>query len=247
MRHLTSPTLERMVSRQVRRWVLQEERLKAPDIPRCVALSRQPGSGAAELGKLVAEDLQFGFFGAELVDQIARTSHVHPRLVANLDERLRGAIERFVRDGIRVREYDESHYHEALMRVLGTFAERGMAVLLGRGAPYVLPEERTLRVLVVASEPYRLARLQAATGLDPESARDRLIREDQQRQRFIEHYFGVCPDDPILYDLVVNTETLGTPNAARLVTHAYRKKFDEPRSGSRSIEIELPSGTAATL
>lgn len=133
------------------------------------------------------------------------------------------------------------------MRVLGTFAERGMAVLLGRGAPYVLPEERTLRVLVVASEPYRLARLQAATGLDPESARDRLIREDQQRQRFIEHYFGVCPDDPILYDLVVNTETLGTPNAARLVTHAYRKKFDEPRSSARSIEMELPSGTAATL
>ena len=247
MRPHSFPTLERMVSRQVRRWVLQEERFKAPDVARCVALSRQPGSGAAELGKRVAKDLQFGFFGAELVDQIARTSHVHPHLVANLDERLRGAIERFVRDGIRVREYDESHYYEALMRVLGTFAERGMAVLLGRGAPYVLPEERTLRVLVVASEPCRLARLQAATGLDAESTRGRLMHEDQQRQRFIEHYFGVCPDDPTLYDVVVNTDTLGISNAASLVTRAYLRKFDKLGSEIQKREFEHPPGNAARL
>jgi cytidylate kinase len=236
-----------MVSRQVRRWALQEERFKAPEIARCVALSRQPGSGAVELGKLVADDLRFGFFGAELVDQIARASHVHPHLVANLDERLRGAIERFVRDGIRVREYDESHYYEALMRVLGTFAERGMAVLLGRGAPYVLPKDRTLRVLVVASEPYRLARLQTETGLDPESTRGRLIREDQQRQRFIEHYFGVCPDDPTLYDLVVNTDTLGIPNAASLVTRAYQRKFSKPGSEIPKQEFKFPHGKTARL
>jgi len=247
LRQLSSPTLDRMVSRQVRRWVLREARNKSAQKPCCVALSRLPGSGAAELGQRVAEDPRFGFFGVELVDQIARAVHVHPHLVARLDERVRDAIERFVRDGIRTREYDEGHYREALMRVLGTFAERGMAVLLGRGAAYALPPERTLRVLVVASESFRLARLQAATGLGEEHARDRLRYEEAQRQRFNQHYFGVSPDDPTLYDLVVNTDTLGIPAAASLVTRAFHGRFQGPKSVAPRAEMSSPSQRATTL
>jgi cytidylate kinase len=195
----------------------------------------------------VAEDLRFGFFGVELVDQIARAGHVHPYLVARLDERTRDAVERFVRDGIRAREYDESQYREALMRVLGTFAERGMAVLLGRGAAYALPPERTLRVLVVASKSFRLARLQAATGLGEESARDRLSYEDAQRQCFNQNYFGVNPDDPTLYDLIVNTDTLGIPAAASLVTRAFHGRFQRPKSAAPTAEMASPSQRATTL
>lgn len=247
MRPLSSPTLDRMVSRQVHRWLLREERQKPAQKPCCVALSRLPGSGAAELGKRVAEDLGFGFFGVELVDQIARAGHVRPHLVARLDERVRNAIDRFVRDGIRPREYDESHYREALMRVLGTFAERGMGVLLGRGAAFALPPERTLRVLVVASDPFRLTRLRAATGLAEERARDQLKYEDSQRQHFNQHYFGVDPDDPTLYDLVVNTESLGIPEAAGLVTRAFRGRFQESKATLRKVEMSSTSQSAATL
>jgi cytidylate kinase len=217
-----------MVSRQVHRWMLQEERRTASPRPNCVALSRLPGSGAAELGRRVAEDLGFGFFGIELVDQIARESHIHPHLVAGLDERRRDAIERFVRDSVHSHRYNESQYHRALIRVLGTFAKRGMAVVLGRGAAFVLPAERTLRVLVVASEPFRLSRLRDAKDLDESTAREQLRHEDAQRRQFNRHHFGVDPDDPGLYDLVVNSETLGIPAANALITRAFRERFRDP-------------------
>ncbi len=225
MRPLSPPSLDRMVSRQVHRWMLQEERRTSSPRPNCVAMSRLPGSGAAELGRRVAEDLGFGFFGIELVDQIAREGHIHPHLVAGLDERRRDAIERFVRDAVHSNRYDESQYHRALIRVLGTFAKRGMAVILGRGAAFVLPADRTLRVLVVASEPFRLSRLQGAKDLAEATAREQLRHEDAQRRQFNRHHFGVDPDDPELYDLVVNSETLGIPAANALITRAFRERF----------------------
>jgi len=246
MRTLSPPSLDRMVSRQVHRWMLQEERRITRPRPNCVALSRLPGSGAAELGRRVAEDLGFGFFGIELVDQIARESHIHPHLVAGLDERRRDAIERFVRDAVHSHRYDESRYHRALMRVLGTFAKRGMAVVLGRGAAFVLPAERTLRVLVVASEPFRLSRLRDAKDLDETTAREQLRHEDAQRSLFNRHHFGVDPDDPVLYDLVVNSETLGIPAANALITRAYRERFfDSPKAEPAPEGAVLQHSTSA--
>ena len=257
MRSPIPSALEQMVSRQVRRWALREEQARSNITPYCVALSRLPGSGAAELGRIVADELDFGFFGIEIVDRIAREEHIQRHLVAGLDERMRDAVDRFVRAGFRAAEYGEAQYRDALMRVLAAFSERGMAVLLGRGAAFALSPERTLRVLVVASDEERLARLRAAKGMDEASARAHLLQEDDQRRRFNQHYFDVDPDDAQLYDLVVNTEHLGIPAAAALVSSAFRARFPDfrPREvdfdfespTSRSIPIESVSSVSARI
>ncbi len=239
---LAASSLDQMVGRQVRRWMLQEERRSRARPPACVALSRLPGSGAAEVGRRVAEQLGFGFFGIEIVDRIARARRVRRDLVAGLDERVRDAIERFVRDGIHRQAFGESDYHEALMHVLATFAKRGMAVLLGRGSAYALPPERTLRVLVVASQRNRLERLRVARHLSESAARTRLEHEEAQRLQFNRHHFGVDPDDPRLYDLVLNTETLGIPAATELTLQAFRQRFADvhPEESGRPRPPEWP-------
>jgi len=241
MRSIDPPSINQMVGRQVRRWMLDEERKRrVGERAPCVALSRLPGSGAAEVGGRVADALGFGFFGLELVDRIAREASVQRHLVAGLDERMRDAIHRFVRDGVARRHpFGESEYHEALMRVLGTFAKRGLAVILGRGSAFALPEERTLRVLLVASRPYRIARLQTATGCDPAAAAQRIELEEQQRIQFNRHHFDVDPDDPALYDLVVNTETLGIDGATRMICEAVTERFGDRRWSPHSIEVPV--------
>lgn len=242
MRSLDPPFLNRMVGRQVRRWMLDEERKRrlGRSTGPCVALSRLPGCGAAEVGQRVAEDLDFGFFGLELVDRIAREASVQRHLVAGLDERMRDAIRRFVLDGVQRRHaFGEQEYHAALMRVLGTFAKRGLAVVLGRGSAFALPPERTLRVLLVASRSFRIARLQAATGRDFTSACERLELEEQQRLEFNRHHFEVDPDDPALYDLVLNTETLGLDGSARLIVEALKDRFGDRRWAPHSVEVPI--------
>lgn len=225
MRTSTPATLEQLVAHQIQRWKLEEARSRAPR-PRCIAMSRLPGSGGAEIGLRVAEELGFGFFGIEIVDQIARERHVQRHLVAGLDEHLRGAVDRWV-DGFRTPRFSESEYQRGLLRTLATLSERGMAVILGRGSPHVLPQDRTLRVLVVAPRRARIERLAKARSLSTTVASHRTDYEDGERQRFIRHHFHVDPDEPALYDLVVNSDSLGVSCCAELIVRGFRERFPE--------------------
>ena len=217
-------SINELVERQGRRWQLERQRPTRPNAP-CVALSRLPRSGGAELGQRVADKLEFGFFGIEIVERMARELGIQSQLVAMLDEHIRSSVERYVADSFRRRALTESVYLRQLMRTLATLGEGGHAVILGRGSPYVLRPERTLRVLVVAPRDYRIERLAEEAGLDAEAAEKRLELEDAERREFIEHHFGVNPDDPTLYDLVVNTETLGLDTASTLVVSALGAKM----------------------
>ncbi len=219
-------SLDALVEHQIRRWEI--ERRPGMSRPRgpCIALSRLPGSGGAALGQRIAEWLDYGFFGIEIVDQIAREQGIQRRLVTGLDERLRGSIDRYVADAFRsTRAFTESDYLQHVVRTVATLGERGMAVILGRGAPFILPAEQALRVLVVAPTPARIERLVKARGLSTREAAQRLEREERERLAFLRHQFGVDPDDPRLYDLVVNTGTLSIDSAAALVVEALRRRF----------------------
>ena len=78
-------------------------------------------------------------------------------------------------------------------------------------------------MLVVAPAEQRAARLAKREGLSSSEAHRRLAREDEQRREFLAQ-FGVNPDDPALYDLVVNTETLGPDAAVTLVMAALQAR-----------------------
>ena len=241
MRRSTPRSLEEIVATQVQRWQQQEaERSRSTPAP-CVALSRLPGAAGAEVGEAVARQLGFGFFGIEIVDQIARTQGVRRELVAGLDEHVRATIDRWVGDGVHRGPFTEREYHEALLHTLGTLSERGGAVILGRGAPYVLPLGRTLRALVVAPRADRLARLAVARELDRESAERELAREESEREHFVRHHFDADANDPALYDLVVNTGTLGIEGATRFLLRAYEDRFPRAR---RRIEPAAPTAVA---
>ena len=214
-------SIEELVERQARRWELnQRAAAPRPTLP-CVALSRLPHSGASALAEQVAEKLDYGFFGIEIVDRISREQGIRRQLVAELDEHVRSTIDRYVLDSFRRRSFSESDYLRLVVRTITTLGERGMAVILGRGAPFVLGPDRALRVLVVSSRARRAEQLARRHGLSPAEALRRLAGEDEKRREFLSQ-FKVDPDDPALYDLVVNTETLGVDGCVTLVVDALR-------------------------
>jgi cytidylate kinase len=210
-----------LVDRQVHRWH-SVQREPHTQLRRCVALSRQPHSGAGELARTVAEKLDYGLFGIEIVDRIARERGIQRQLVAELDEHVRSGIDRYVLDSFRHRSFVESDYLRHVVRTIAILGEQGMAVILGRGSPFVLGPDRALRVLVVAPLEARLERLARRTSLSDAAARDRLVLEDEQRVTFLAQ-FGVAPDDPTHYDLVVNAASLGLDPSARLIVDALSR------------------------
>ncbi len=225
-------SLDELVNRQARRW----EHARRASVPRprgpCIAMSRLPGAGAGEVGRRVAEWLDYGLFGREIVDQVAEERGVQRQLVAGLDEHVRSTIDRYVVSAFKTRPFTESDYIRHVVETIVTLGQRGMAVILGRGASVILPPEQALRVLVVAPDADRIERLAKVRGVSPEVARARLGQEDEDRAGFLRHHFGVDQNDPRLYDLVVNTGTLGIEGAAALVVEALRRRFPVTRDAA---------------
>jgi hypothetical protein len=81
-----------------------------------------------------------------------------------------------------------------------------------------------------ASESVRIRNLTAQQGLS-ESAAEKLIRKsDHEQNGFFRYAFNMRLNDPSLYDLILNTEKLGSSAAARIIVDAA--KSDEIKTCS---------------
>jgi len=152
-------SVEELADREMRRWELSRRSASHETPNPCIAISRYPGTGAAALGQRVAESLHYGFFGLELVDWIARRTGFSRELIAGVDERIRNTIDRSVADTFRRERFTESDYLHQVVSTITTLGERGGAVILGRGAAFILPPELALRVCVRAPREQRMERL----------------------------------------------------------------------------------------
>jgi cytidylate kinase len=214
-----------LADRQMRRWDLQHRAGETPRPKPCVAISRMPGAGGAEVGRRVAEALDYGFFGRETVDEMGRGLGVDDWLMSGLDEHVRNAIDRFVLDFFSHRRFTESDYLRHVTRAIATLGRRGSAVIVGRGAAFILSAEEALRVLLVAPRPARIKRYAEVREITPDQAARMLERAEEQRDDFVQVQFGVRQDDPILYDLVINTARFGFDNSANLIVEALRSRL----------------------
>jgi cytidylate kinase len=217
--------VEVLIGRQMRRWDLQKAPEGAQVRPPCVAISRLPHSGGAEIGKRVAERLDYGFFGREIVDEIAGERGIQHQIIAGLDEKIHGTIDRYVADAFRVRAFTESDYLRHVVRAIATLGNRGMAVILGRGAAFILSPARALRVFVIAPTSARIDRLAESRSLSHEQAAEHLAEEDAKRREFFRHQFGAAIDDPLHYDIVLNTGTLSIDAAVDVIVAALECRF----------------------
>jgi cytidylate kinase len=226
-------TVQQLIQRQIVQRDLWKHAGGGPGPQPCIALSRSPGSGAADLGHDVADRLGFGFFGKEILERIARDEGLPREFLEALDEHVRSGIDRFVVDAFRAGTYRESDLLRALVRTVRSIGEAGGAVLLGRGAHYILAPERTLRVLVVAPAQARLKRFAESRGLDLKEAEREMARQDEERKRFLSYQFGVEPYDPEYFDLAINTMSFSREAACNLVVSAYRARFGPERHSAR--------------
>lgn len=186
-----------------------------------VAFSRWAGAYGDEVATRVAEWLDYGFFGADTIDHLAGDPALCAQLEADLDATQREAV--------AARVAAVLHYAPAappgLVRVIATLGERGMAVLLGRGAASILPPARALRVLIVAPDALRAERVATAQSIPLDEATASVASRDGSRRAALRDRFGVAAEDLTHYDLVLNTEALSIEATAALVVDALRRRF----------------------
>jgi cytidylate kinase len=106
------------------------------------------------------------------------------------------------------------------MKVVCTIAEHGRAVIVGRGANFILPPEKRFSVRVVAPLDVRIQNIARRFGVSAEEAKRRVIRRESRRSAFIRQSFNADISDPIHYDLTITTGKLSIESAVEAVISA---------------------------
>jgi cytidylate kinase len=100
-------------------------------------------------------------------------------------------------------------------------ATQGNVILIGRGSNLVTSKLRhVFHVRLVGSLKKRVAHMQEIRGLDSKAALEIVQMEDRGRQRYVKKYFNEDVDNPLIYDLVINTDLVSYEQAARMIGDA---------------------------
>jgi cytidylate kinase len=208
-----------------------------------IALTQEMGSLAADVGLRIAEVAGIDVLRSELVESVAGRMQVPPSLIRRLREGQAGFLERRAMDNRELALYTAE---EVFAR-----AERGNVVLRGWGATCLLrPVQHVVRVRVTRPLPLRVDWLMESLGTDDrESAEAEVRRSDAAHAARMNTQFGVTWGDPLLYDLVLNTERISVDGCAQqILALAARPEFQEtPQSRAVLAGLALSARVRAAL
>lgn len=214
-------SVEAIIEEQVKRWqVLQTEKAAAKPAVPAVTLSREFGSGGNEIARKIAEKLGYDLFDQQVVDEMADSAEVSKIWMETLDEKGINVLDDWIASLVDEKHLWPDQYMKHLMKIVGTIGKHGRAVIVGRGANFLLPPDTILRVRIVSSMKSRIACVSEKQGVSADKAKRLILKKESDRRAFIRKYFHADISDPANYDLVINTETLSVDRAVDTVSCA---------------------------
>ncbi|HJT57150.1 MAG TPA: cytidylate kinase-like family protein [Ktedonobacteraceae bacterium] len=206
---------------------------------KAITISRQYGSGGGEIGARLAQRLNWHLIDHEIVARVARELGIPEQQAEVQDEYAKGFIARVVSQFVTTvpaaaspviqvalpDQTDENRYQETLRRVVEAAADTGRAVIIGRASQMILAKRRdVLHVFIEAPLQARIAYVALRENLDAARARDRIELKDGDRARYFQTVYHQDANDPLLYDLVINTGVLSLDRTVDLIGLALQDK-----------------------
>ena len=176
-----------------------------------IALTQEMGSLAKDVAQQLADELHLSTLRHEVAEHVAQKMHVPRSLINRLREGNAGTIERLRADRASLAVYSAEEVLET--------AARGDVVLRGWGATCLLhsvPHVVCVRVTRPMKQRVEWLMKNLDTD-DAESAEAEIRRSDQAHAARMHEQFGVTWGDPLLYDLVLNTERLSVDSCVQQI------------------------------
>lgn len=203
-----------------------------------VTISHQLGSGGSGLGQKLSERLGIPFIDRDILRRVADQLHLAESVLAEREERLSSfwqSLNRVVvmTDPVECMSLDNYVPDDrALFKlesdVIGRIAEKSSAIFLGRCGRYILRHhQRHFSILVHASLPDRMRRVQELYCLEASEAKKVIERNDRERSAYIQAFTRQDWLDARLYDLCLNTTHLGLDQCADIATTGISSMVQE--------------------
>jgi cytidylate kinase len=195
-----------------------------------IAFTQEMGSLAKDVALQLAQASGLSVMRHEVAEHVAGRMQVNPSLIRRLREGKAGFVERLNTDKQQVALYTAEE--------LFALAERGNVVLRGWGATCLLrPVRHVVSVRITRPFALRVQWVMNDLGTDDrELAEAEVRRSDHAHAAKIHAQFGVTWGDPMLYDLVLNTERVSVDSCvAQIQQLAARPEFQETEESRATL------------
>lgn len=188
-----------------------------------ITVSREFGSGGRELGKRLADYLNFTYYDREIITAVAHQG--------NLDEAyVQKILEGGAKQNVPVTfgrtfslRYQQTATNLLLLqqKILKALAAKGDCIIVGRSADTILQDFHPFNIFVYADVNARIRRCNDYAGgserLTEKELRAQIRRIDRQRQQYYELCTGKQWGKKENYHLCINTTDLAIPEIVPFV------------------------------
>lgn len=204
-----------------------------------ITISRQTGSGGAEIGRQIAEQLGVSYLNTQIIREVAHRLGMSETSAAKYDERAEDFIERLARvlwltniayvpasdpNGPTPFESITQNFVTVTKEIILEAARTGNAVIFGHGAQFILAQQPdVLHVRFVAPFPKRVERVMRRANVDQHEAERRVREEDQRRTNHIRQFYHADWHAPDPFHLILNTTLLSEAACIQLVMTALEE------------------------
>jgi cytidylate kinase len=196
-------TIEQFIAEQVEKW---KDQTKAR-VP-VITLSTEPGSGGRIVARRLAQRLNIDIFDRDIVKGVAESVRLSDQVISSIEQERLSGIKDFISVLVDDKYLYPGIYLQHLIKVVSVIAKHGNAVIVGRGANFIIPPDERLAVRVVAPLIRRMENVARDHGVTEEEARRRILNREKRRASFIRQSFKSDVTQCSNYDLVINTEHL---------------------------------------
>lgn len=196
-----------------------------PRIKPAITISRMTGAGGRTVAGKLAEYLQkrvpaecnWTVFDKNLMEKVLDDHHISQRVAKYEPEShkpfLRDTFEEIL--GLHPSSWE---IVKQTAETIWQLASMGHVILVGRGASVVTAKlDSAFHVRLVGSLEKRIARVQEVYRLDPKAAAEFVKTQDKGRSRYLKEHYHKDIEDPVIYDLVINTDRVGYDGAVRMI------------------------------
>ncbi len=200
-----------------------------------VTISRQAGAGGITIGRILGNILRehdkrgrcgcpWTVFDRDLVAETLKEHNLSRRLEAFMSEDKESEVQDTLEELFGLHPARWILVRKTSQTIL-RLAQEGRVILVGRGAN-VLTRKLVggFHVRLVGSYAKRLEHMRSYYGLNAGQAEALIKKEDAGRKSYLKKYFSQDIDDPLLYDLVINTDAVSYEDAARHIAQGVTRR-----------------------
>lgn len=200
-----------------------------------VTISREFGSGGRELGKRLADELGFFYYDREIITEISRKVGLSEEYINNMSEKGKQAYPFQFAKSFAVYSAKADNQTEILVaqqKVLKEIAEKGNAVIVGRGANVILAEYNPMNIFVYADMEAKIKRCEereeGEKPLTKKEIENKIKQIDKSRKSFHNIISNIEWGEKENYDLCINTSNVEIketiPALAEYIQNYFRKE-----------------------